>query len=120
MEVEKVRIPRVYSLKIASCEPKETQLHVFVDASENAYAAVAYFKFSTANHIECSLIGAKTKVAPLQPMSIPRLELQAALLGARLANSIIEGHALKVDRKVMWSDSKTVLSWLQSDARKYK
>lgn len=119
-EVEKIRIPRCYSFKISPEEPKETQLHVFVDASENAFAAVAYFRISTSNHVECSLIGAKTKVAPQQPMSIPRLELQAAVLGARLANSIIEGHALKVDRKIMWSDSKTVLSWLYSDARKYK
>ncbi|XP_062557983.1 uncharacterized protein LOC134222851 [Armigeres subalbatus] len=62
----------------------------------------------------------RSKVAPLQHMSIPRLELQAATLGARLANSVGEILTLEVKRRFMWSDSKTVLSWIHSDHRRYK
>ena len=52
-------------------------------------------------------------------MSIPRLELQAALLGPCLAESISKVLANKIDRKVFWSDSKTGLCRLKSDPRNY-
>lgn len=119
-EVEKVRIPRCYSLTLSTGDAKTTQLHLFVDASENAFAAVAYFRFEIDGQVECALIGAKTKVAPQQIMSIPRLELQAAVLGTRLANSIREGHAMPIQNTFMGSDSKTVLCWINSDPRKYR
>ena len=62
-------------------------MHIFVDASEEAYAAVAYFRVSVEGLIHCSLVSAKTRVALQKPMSIHRLELQAAVLGNRLAES---------------------------------
>lgn len=63
------------------CDQRSTQLLVFVDASENTYAAVTYFRFALDDQVECALISAKTiKVSPRKPMSIPKLKLQAAVL----------------------------------------
>lgn len=107
--VERVRIPRCY-YEIASDVRKSTQLHVFVDVNENAYAAVAYLRIEGEGQIDCSFVAAKTKVGPLQPMTIPPLELQSALLGARLAKTICDNHSLKIDKCVIWSDSRAVLS----------
>ncbi|XP_033251135.1 uncharacterized protein LOC117190182 [Drosophila miranda] len=52
--------------------------------------------------------------------TIPRLELQAAVLGTRLRKCILEGHDVNPKCVHMWSDSKTVLAWIKSDHRKYK
>ncbi|XP_062537760.1 uncharacterized protein LOC134206081 [Armigeres subalbatus] len=109
-EVDEVRIPRYYFCGGYSLQYDSLQLHVFVDASQDAYGAAAYIRIETATGPLCSLMMSRSKVAPLQHMSIPRLELQAAVLGARLANSAGEILSLEVKQRFMWSDSKTVLS----------
>lgn len=77
--------------------PKEIQLHTFVDA----FGAVSYFRFEDEDgNLEVSFAGAKTKVAPQKLLSIPRLELQAAVLGSRLAKTIEREHSLKIDKRV--------------------
>ncbi|KAM8714781.1 hypothetical protein ACLKA7_001185 [Drosophila subpalustris] len=65
------------------------------------------------------LIG-KTKCAPLKMLSMPRLELQAAVLGTRLKNLILASHIVNVDSVTLWSDSRTVIAWIRSDHRQYK
>ncbi|XP_062698793.1 uncharacterized protein LOC109420058 [Aedes albopictus] len=117
--IEAVRIPRCYRSQTTTSEANDIQLHVFVDASENGYAAVAYLRFEEHGIIECALIGSKTRVAPLRFVSIPRLELQAAVLGARFANSIQATLKLKPSSKFFWSDSRDVICWLNSDHRRY-
>lgn len=116
--VETVRVPRCYR-QITTMKNTIIQLHVYVDASENGVAAVAYFRFEQNGIIECALVGSKTRVAPLKYLSIPRLELQAAVVGARLATSIIEAHKMEISEKFFWTDSRDVICWLRSDHRRY-
>lgn len=117
--VKNVKILRLLSTKISPGTPKSIQLHVFVDAGEDAFSAVAYLQVEDENGIDCSFVGSKAKVAPLKYLSIPRLELMAAVLGKRLAISIGNAQCLKIDSRIIWSDSETVLSWLKSNHRKY-
>ena len=118
--VHKVNVPRCYRSKTSSIvESNEVQLHVFVDASENGYAAVVYLRFQEHGIIECAFVTAKTRVAPLKYVSIPRLELQAAVIGARLAKDVGETHRIPVRKRFFWTDSRDVLSWLHSDHRRY-
>ncbi|XP_036346866.1 uncharacterized protein LOC118756198 [Rhagoletis pomonella] len=98
----------------------ETQLHVFVDASSSAYAAVAYLRICKGSAVDVVFVAAKARCAPLKGMTVPRLELQAAILGCRLSKSIQECHDFIIDRVVFWSDSKTVLLWIRSTTREYK
>ena len=92
------------------------KLHTFVDASDRAYAACVYLQTPTT----IALISAKSKVAPIKLLSIPRLELQAAVLGTRLVDTVKEEMRLQVLSNTMWSDSQTVLAWIHSEQRKYK
>ncbi|XP_017483567.1 PREDICTED: uncharacterized protein LOC108372407 [Rhagoletis zephyria] len=111
-------VPRYYFL---NGKPKALQLHVFVDASEDAFAAVAYWRSTNAvGEVEVAFISAKTKCAPMKSLTVPRLELQAAVLGTRLMSCVREEHSLDIDDCIIWSDSKTVIQWLRSEHRRYK
>ncbi|XP_065078605.1 uncharacterized protein LOC135701675 [Ochlerotatus camptorhynchus] len=98
---------------------RDLQLHVFVDASEAAYACVAYLRLDCVEGTRCALVASKTKVAPLKPLSIPRMELQAAMIGARLMQTVCSSLTLPISKRFLWSDSTTVLAWLHSNSRRY-
>lgn len=111
-----VSIPRWYGLELTLVD-----LHVFGDASEKAYAAVAYLVGTDGfgNRI-CTMVTGKARVAPVKVVSIPRLELQAAVLASRLAVTVKTELDVKVSNEFLWSDSMTVLRWINSNARDYQ
>ncbi|XP_058838120.1 uncharacterized protein LOC131693879 [Topomyia yanbarensis] len=118
-QVEMVRIPRCYNLHSSPANSCDTQLHTFVDASENGIAAVCYLRFVRDDVTQCSIVAAKTRVAPLKFVSIPKLELQAAVVGARLARAVGEALSISINNRVFWTDSRDVLCWINSDHRRY-
>ena len=59
----------------------------------------------------------KSRVAPLKFLSVPRLELQAALLGSRLIKTFAEELGIKIKQRFLWSNSATVLRWIRSEPR---
>ncbi|XP_055590122.1 uncharacterized protein LOC129742271 [Uranotaenia lowii] len=117
--LNEVSVPRCFFPGMVISALDGLQLHVLVDASESAFACVAYLRILKSDNPTCALVAAKTKVAPLKPISMPRSELQAALMGARLIESVSETLKLPIGRRYLWTDSLTVLSWLRSDSRRY-
>ena len=75
-------------------------LHMFADASEDAYGAVVYQKseYQDGSSSVC-LVASKSKVAPLQSINIPRLELMGAVLGYRLAQTIVS--VMNIEKRVL-------------------
>ncbi|XP_055633296.1 uncharacterized protein LOC129773676 [Toxorhynchites rutilus septentrionalis] len=118
--LEEIKIPRCYFPHYDQHSYNTLELHTFVDASESAYACVAYFRIVQNGVVRCALVSSRSKVAPLRSTSIPRLELQAAVIGVRLARSIAKEHTINITRRIFWTDSSTVLSWIHSDHRRYK
>ncbi|GFU44115.1 integrase catalytic domain-containing protein [Trichonephila clavipes] len=90
-----------------------SELHVFVDASKEAYAACVFVRSMFKSDVKVTLVRAKARVAPLKPLSIPRLELMACCICSRLANSIVNALNLPNLRITFWSDSTTALWWIK-------
>lgn len=84
-------IPRFYGFK----QFDHLQLHIFVDASEQAYTAVSYL--GRENHI--AFVMGKCRVAPIKTITVPRLELQSALLGSRIGKTIVDELDFNIERR---------------------
>ena len=112
-------LPQLLELQIPrsmSSHPiKEVQLHVFCDASENAYAAAIYGRITNDDGKTFAyLLTSKTKVAPVKAISVPKLELCGASLATKLlksVHSILRKTNLKITSHA-WTDSTIVLQWL--------
>ena len=116
--ISQIQFPRFY--RHIPDNPSVIDLHVFGDASEQAFCAVAYFRFCYASGaVRCAFVTAKTRVAPKKPLSIPRLELQAAVLSARLATVVIKEHDYIIDSTYYWTDSSTVFQWIRGVSKRH-
>ncbi|XP_075157829.1 uncharacterized protein LOC142231095 [Haematobia irritans] len=90
------------------------ELHCFSDASTIAYAAAVYVRVVTLDNVFVNLLQAKSKVTPIKTVSIPRLELCAAVLAAKLLHKVKGSFSdTSIQDVHFWSDSFTVLSWLR-------
>lgn len=81
-------------------------LHIFCDASKKAFTAVGYCRFTLSNDtFHTSIIMAKSRIAPLNSeLSIPRLELETAILPVCLAKILEEEKVFEISNKFFWSD----------------
>ena len=110
---------RCYYRVDVPCETVE--LHGFSDASEKAYAAVVYVKSTYTDHPPLiSLVTAKTKVAPLKPVTIPKLEQCGAALLSKLLTTVSQALNIPLINIHAWCDSTIVLSRLDGNPRHYK
>lgn len=107
-----IRIPRWTGVSKGST----VQLHVFEDASEKAYGAVAYTRTVYAdNTIVTNLLMAKSRISPIEKITLPRLELLAALMAAQLAAHIKSVWRCDNRSTNFWSDSTIVIYCLKRD-----
>ncbi|XP_062713663.1 uncharacterized protein LOC134290521 [Aedes albopictus] len=112
------QLPLVNTLQKKRCvvrsDTKQTELHGFADASLRAYGAVLYTRcISPDGTVEVNLVCSKSRVAPLKPMTIPRLELCGALLLARLVDKTVAAMGIPFKSVTLHLDSQVVLCWLE-------
>ncbi|GFS86326.1 integrase catalytic domain-containing protein, partial [Nephila pilipes] len=106
-----IRIPRW----IGFSETSDVPIHVFCDASESAYGACLYARHTVNNFTEVNLICSRSKLAPVKKITLPRLELLAALLGTRLLQYFYRETNMHSHTAVLWSESTVALSWIKGD-----
>ncbi|XP_029664104.1 uncharacterized protein LOC115236046 [Formica exsecta] len=107
---------------LAAANVIRRELHGFCDASEQGYGAVVYLRIVTRNEVIIWLLSAKSKVAPLRSITLPRLELCAALLLSSLIVYIKQAlrGRLSLDAEHAWSDTMVALSWIRSSPHRWK
>ena len=89
---------------------------MFGDCSKDIFCAVGFLraKCQVSNIAHLSFVVGKARVAPMKPIAIPKLELQAALLAAHLRQKIFGALTFDVPESFIWTDSSTVRQWLAS------
>ncbi|XP_022183202.1 uncharacterized protein LOC111042814 [Myzus persicae] len=113
-DITQINIPR----RVTVSDSIQNELHIFCDASQVAYGACAYLRSVTKKQAATvQLLIAKSRVCPVKATTIPRLELCAALLAAKLMTIICQAlkEVISLDNVTFWSDSSIVISWIQSD-----
>jgi len=121
IDLETVKIPRCPFY--LHCQPESVQIHGFCDASLDAYAAVVYIRaVYSENDVKVTYLMAKTRVAPLKKVTIPRLELMAAHSLAKLTHYVMKSlaGATSVNSVHLWSDSKVTLAWIAKPSNNWK
>ncbi|KAJ8934283.1 hypothetical protein NQ314_013469 [Rhamnusium bicolor] len=105
---------------ISQYKVEKMQLHGYADASLKAYGACLYLRVLYENvTVSSRLICSKSRVSPLRTVSLPRLELCACLLLAKLTHKIlgIFKNSLTVESVNLWTDSQICLCWINSHPR---
>ena len=113
--ISEIEIPRWtgFTLQTQTVEIQTVEIHGFADASKLAYGAVLYMRLIQNAKAILSLQVAKLKVAPVKTLSIPRLELCAALLLTRLTHNFYSTSTMSIANVHLWTDSADVLFWLK-------
>ncbi len=100
-------------------QPTHGQLHHFSDA-RNGYGIVTYLRIqNNHNDIHVSFMLGKARVAPLKQVTIPRLELTAAVLAVRVDTMLTAELQLPLMKSCFWTDSTSVLRYIRNDDRRF-
>lgn len=111
--LKKTRFPRCVVPSGAKAESLPDLL-ILADGSQSAFCALAYLRSEMADgSYQCRLIAGKTRVAPSKKISVPRMELMAALTAVRLAKTVQEGLRLEIGERWFFTDNSAVLAMIR-------
>ncbi|XP_046806844.1 uncharacterized protein LOC124419898 [Lucilia cuprina] len=109
-KIDNIEVPR----HVLTSSHSTSEIHGFADASMRAYGCCIYVRSRVANQITCRLLTAKSKVAPLKTKSLPRLELCAAHLLAKLWAKVRTLLSCNIKSVTFWTDSEITLHWIKT------
>ncbi|XP_065889733.1 uncharacterized protein [Dysidea avara] len=109
MKLSQFTVPRTY---FSTSDTSTFHLYAFADASTKAYGAVVYI----CRNQETSLVMSKSRVAPIKTITLPKLELMAAVMATRLVQFVVSSlHFQSNDQSNhihLWTDSQIALHWI--------
>jgi len=96
------------------------ELHHFSDASTMGYGQCSYLRFVNQNgDVHCSLVFAKARVAPTKIVTIPRLELTAAVVSVKVSSMLKAEFGYENIQEFFWTDSQVVIGYINNEARRF-
>ena len=113
--------PTLLSTARGSSGWRLASFHIFVNASGLAYPSFSYAIYGyVSGQISVALVTANVRVSPMKSVSIPCLELIAAVLGLWLAVTISEKLEIPLSQDTLWTDSMDVIYCIQGHSRRLK
>ena len=88
-------------------------LHHSADANDLGYGCVSYM--DDVGRVHCSFVMGRSRVGPFKQMTIPSMELMAAVLAVRIDAQLRKGLDMSLDESSFWSDSTSVLGYVEND-----
>ena len=120
-------LPKLESIKVDRCiKPKDFghivnySIHHFSDASSIAYGQASYLRVENSKgDVSSTLLVGKSRVAPIKPVTIPRLELTAATVSAKVAALLRTEISIEPCPEFFWTDSEVVLGYLKNERKRF-
>ncbi|XP_028417119.1 uncharacterized protein LOC114541385 [Dendronephthya gigantea] len=121
-------LPKLEQLAVDRCfkpaelgEISDTQLHHFADASQHGYGAVTYLKVKDKDgQVKRSFVMGKSRLAPIKPVTIPRMELSAAVVATKLDQITCQELSFPIDESFFWTDSTCVLRYIENQDKRFQ
>ena len=109
-----ISVPRQISPLITSAE-----FRIFTDASISAFSAVIYARQPPSDTTPARFVFVlgKSSVAPIKQRSVPKLDLEASVLGVRLLRTVLNASEDNFRQVLFWTDSCVVLDWSQNQKK---
>ncbi|XP_071058619.1 uncharacterized protein [Pseudochaenichthys georgianus] len=102
-------------------EVTSAQLHHFADASEDGYGTVTYLLLHNIKaQVHCVFIMGKARVAPLKPITIPRMELTAAVVASRMDKMCRKELQMQLKDSIFWTDSTSVMKYISNETLRFR
>ena len=99
---------------------RHCEIHHFADASTTGYGQCSYLRLKNDDgRVHCCFLIGKSRVAPLKPTTVPRLELTAAVVSVKMSNILKEELTYDVSQEHFWTDSKRVLGYICNEERRF-
>ncbi|XP_047473555.1 uncharacterized protein LOC125028204 [Penaeus chinensis] len=119
IQLKELKIPRCYKPDEFR-KVKSIELHHFSDASQNGYGQCSYLRqVSEQGQVHCALVMSKSRVTPLKPITVPRLELTAAVVAVRMSSMLKRELGYQELKEFFWTDSKVVLGYISNEAKRF-
>ena len=119
LKLQNLRIPRCFIPKTMG-KRRAYELHHFADASMFGYGNCSYLRIKDENNqVNVALVIGKSRVAPTKITTIPRLELTASLVSAKVRTKIQEKLCYPNLTEFFWTDSKVVLGYIKNEAKRF-
>ena len=116
--LSQVEVPRCH---LVHGTVRDISLHLFSDASEDGYGMCAYLRFVYASGtVRCSFLVGRSRSSPVRPISIPRLELQAATLSVKIYRVLLDELTYEISKITFWSDSQTTLQYIKNETKRFQ